>query len=68
MAIATTLRVANQWAPSLVTAPRAASLPRIAGSRQRRHGFIEDAGHAVRDGFEASVSLPTEPMTRSWRA
>lgn len=69
MAVEVTLSVAHQWVAPLVTAPRAASLPRIAGSRQRCHGFIEEAGHAVRDGFEANLSLQSfEPTTRSRRA
>ncbi len=69
MAVVMTLSVAHTWARPLVTALRTvSSLPRLAGSRRRRNGFIEEARHAVRDGFEANISLSTEPTTRSWRA
>lgn len=70
MAVALTLRVAHQWAGSLVTAPQtASSSPRLAGSRQRGNGFIEEGRRGVRDGFEANISLQSfEPTTRSRRA
>ncbi len=69
MAVEVTLSVAHTWVAPLVVAPRSASsLPRLAGFRRRRNGFIEEARHAVRDGFEANISLSTQPTTRSRHA
>ena len=69
MAVVMTLSKVHPWAPPLVTVPSTAtSLPRLAGTRQQRDGSLLEARRSLPEEFAASISLPTESTTRSWRA